>query len=255
MALTDEQILQQINVLTTKTSENTQMAYKTNDILNKALNPDIFSGNNTKIVNAINLVASMADVATATSNAVSEKLNSILLDIDSTDNVAIWENVKDLMGKDTIIEGLESILQGQRQEQILGISAEDEGKVLSIDINDQGNAVLKAIDMIASTPSSMEALYVSYTNTNIPTVKNVKTALDNIFNQLANGNVGDGELGGGTIVGNITWDMIMDKPNVASELGIESNNLVLRDSDGYVLSAVSFMTDDEVNEILEDMQN
>ena len=137
MALTDEQILQQINVLTTKTSENTQMAYKTNDILNKALNPDIFSGNNTKIVNAINLVASMADVATATSNAVSEKLNSILLDIDSTDNVAIWENVKDLMGKDTIIEGLESILQGQRQEQILGISAEDEGKVLSIDINDQ----------------------------------------------------------------------------------------------------------------------
>ena len=104
MALTEEQILQQINVLTTKTSENTQMTYKTNGTLNKALNPDVFSGTNTKIVNAINLLASMADTATATSIAVAEKLNSILLDIDATDNVAVWENVKNLMEKNTIIE-------------------------------------------------------------------------------------------------------------------------------------------------------
>jgi hypothetical protein len=255
LAMTDEELMLQMNILASKTDSNPNMPYKANATLNKGLNPTYFTGQSTKIVNAINDLASKANNSTLVAQNVADKVNEILLDITTTDNAPIWANVKELMGKDTIIEGLESILQGQRQEQILGISAKDKGKVLSIDTDDQGNAVLKAIDMIASTPSSMEALYVSYTNAKVPTVKNVKTALDNIFNQLANGNTGDGGLGGGTIVGNITWDMIMDKPNVASELGIESDNLVLRDSDGYVLSSISFMTDDEVNEILEDMQN
>ena len=230
MALTEEQILQQINVLTTKTSENTQMTYKTNGALNKALNPNTFSGSNTKIVNAINLLASMADVATATSNAVSEKLNSILLDIDVTDNAAIWENVKNLMEKNTIIEGLESILQGEHADKILGLNASDAGKVLSIDVDNNGNAVLKAIDAIAGgggKPVDVSVESLQYANDKAPEVTNVKEALDHVIDKIAEGNFGGGELGGGTIVGEITWDMIDDRPEfIADNLELTDSQLI-----------------------------
>ena len=46
MALSEEQIKQQIDVLTTKTSENPEMVYKAIAALNKGLNPEYFSGNN-----------------------------------------------------------------------------------------------------------------------------------------------------------------------------------------------------------------
>lgn len=254
MALTDEQILQQINVLTTKTSENTQMTYRTNGTLNKALNPDIFSGNNTKIVNAINLVASMADTAAATSNAVSEKLNSILLDIDSVDNIAIWENVKGLMGKDTIIEGLESILQGQKQEQILGISAKDIGKVLSIDVNEKGEAIIKAIDQIGSGSSgSAKVEDIAYENSQVSTITNVKDALDYLVDQVKNSDFG-GELGGETIVGEITWDMIDDRPQIIAD-GLEMTNDALQLKDGdSVVSSVMLVTNEDIETIIEELE-
>lgn len=256
MALTEEQILQQINVLTTKTSENTQMTYKTNGTLNKALNPDVFSGTNTKIVNAINLVASMADTATATANAVSEKLNSILLDIDATDTAAIWENVKNLMEKDTIIEGLESILQGEHADKILGLNAADAGKVLSIDVDDNGNAVLKAIDAIAggngeSVDVSVESL--QYANDNAPEVTNVKEALDHVINKIAEGNFGDGELGGGSIVGEITWDMIDDRPEfIADDLELTDSQLILKDGTS-ILSTVELIDDEDILNIIDNL--
>ena len=91
------------------------------------------------------------------------------------------ENVKVLMGKNTVIEGIEAILQGQQVDKVLGLDPADQGKVLSIDVDDQGKAVLKAIEMAASEPQDLTALNVSYTNSKVPTVKNVKTALDNIF--------------------------------------------------------------------------
>lgn len=259
MALTDEQILQQINVLTTKTSDNPNMAYKTNATLNKGLDPNFFTGNNTKIVNAINALASDSKKAITSVQAVANKVNEILLDTSDDTNASIWENVKDLMDAETIIEGIEKILQGEQVDKILGLDPANQGKVLSIDVDDQGKAILKAIDMIASGPQDLTALDISYTNSKVPTVKNVKTALDNIFTQLANGNTGggEGELGGGVIVGEITWDMIDDKPNIGNKLSMTAvqGRLALLDENNTVISNVPLTTDNDIEEIINDFKN
>ena len=259
MALTDEQILQQINVLTTKTSDNPDMVYKTNATLNKGLDPNVFTGNNTKIVNAINTLASDSKKAMASVQAVANKVNEILLDTSDDTNAAIWENTKNLMGTETIIEGIEKILQGQQVDKILDLDVADKGKVLSVDIDENGKAILKAIDMIASGSSTVEAIDIAYTNSKVPTVKNVKTALDSIFTQLANGNTGggDGELGGGVIVGEITWDMIDDKPNVGSKLSMTAvqGRLALLDENNTVISNVPLTTDSDIEEIIDSFKS
>ena len=254
--MTDEELILQMNILTSKTESNSNMPYKSNATLNKGLNPEHFTGNSTKIVNAINdLAANIGNVVTVSQN-VANKVNEILLDTSTTDNAAIWENVKDLMGKNTIIEGIETILEGQQVDKVLGLDPANKGKVLSIDVDDQGKAILKAIEMAASESQDLTALNVSYTNSNVPTVKNVKTALDNIFTQLANGNTGDsGGSEGGVIVGDITWDMIVDRPQVPSKLQLVSNRLALVDEDGIILSSVSMMTDAEVDSLIEEIKN
>ena len=259
MALTDEQILQQINVLTTKTSDNPNMTYKTNSTLNKGLDPSFFTGNNTKIVNAINMLASDSKKSIASVQAVANKVNEILLDTSNDTNATIWENVKDLMGTETIIEGIEKILQGQQVDKILNLDVADKGKVLSVDVDENGKAILKAIDMIASGPSTIEAIDIAYTNSKVPTVKNVKTALDNIFTQLANGNTGggDNEWGGGVIVGEITWDMIDDKPNIGSKISMTAvqGRLTLLDAENNVISNVPLTTDSDIEEIIDSFKS
>ena len=253
--MTDEELMLQMNILASKTDSNPNMPYKANATLNKGLNPTYFTGQSTKIVNAINDLASKVNNSTIVAQNVADKVNEILLDITTTDNAPIWENVKDLMGAETIIEGIEKILQGQQVDKILNLDVADKGKVLSIDVDDQGKAILKAIEMAASEPQDLTALNVSYTNSNVPTVKNVKTALDNIFTQLANGNTGGGDFEGGVIVGDITWDMIVDRPQVPSKLQLVSNRLALVDEDGIVLSSVNMMTDAEVDSLIEEMGN
>lgn len=254
--MTDEELMLQMNILASKTDSNPNMSYKANATLNKGLNPTYFTGQSTKIVNAINDLASKVNNSTIVAQNVADKVNEILLDITTTDNAPIWENVKDLMGVETIIEGIEKILQGQQVDKILDLDVADKGKVLSVDVDDQGKAILKAIEMAASEPQDLTALNVSYTNSKVPTVKNVKTALDNIFTQLANGNTGDGgEFEGGIIVGDITWDMIVDRPQVPNKLQLVSNRLALVDEDGIILSSVSMMTDAEVDSLIEEMKN
>jgi hypothetical protein len=257
LAMTDDELMLQMNILASKTESNPNMPYKSNATLNKGLNPEFFTGNSTKIVNAINDLASKANNAMEVSQNVANKVNEILLDTSMSDNIAIWENVKDLMGKETIIEGIEAILQGKQVDKVLGLNVADQGKVLSIDVDDQGKAVLKAIDMIASEPQDLTALNISYTNSKVPTVKNVKTALDNIFTQLANGNTGGGELGGGVIVGEITWDMIDDKPNIGSKLSMTAvqGRLALLDENNTVISNVPLTTDSDIEEIINNFKN
>lgn len=53
----------QFNVLSTKTADNTKMTYKSSATLNKALNPNVFTGASTSIVNAINATYSRAEEA------------------------------------------------------------------------------------------------------------------------------------------------------------------------------------------------
>ena len=250
MAMTDEELKLQMEILTSKTESNPNMVYKANAALNKALNPAFFSGNGTKIVNAINDLATKADQAIVTSQTVAEKVNSILMDVDTTDNAVIWEAVKELMGKNTIIEGLQEILSGNKVDKILGVDESDKGKLLSVDVDEDGNVILKAIDAILNggTPNVSE---IKYVNSKVPSVQNVKGALDYLFNNMGSGN--SGELGGGVFVGEITWDMIEDKPEVIPDnIRLADNMLQLREG-SEVVSAVQLMTSKEVDDLLESM--
>lgn len=208
MALTEEQILQQINVLTTKTSENTSMAYKANATLNKGLNPEYFSGNNTKIVNALNLLAEKNAANDLTTKTVAAKVNEILLDTTSGSGIVIWAETKELMGKDTIIEGINSILKGEKAVQILGVTEADINKVLSVAVDENGDLILKAIDQIS---------------------------------------------GGGSIEKDVTWEDILDKPEViVDSMELSEDSLSLKDGD-RIVSSIPLMTEADVTELIEQL--
>lgn len=208
MALTEEQILQQINVLTTKTSENTSMAYKANATLNKGLNPEYFSGNNTKIVNALNLLAEKNAANDLTTKTVAAKVNEILLDTTSGSGIVIWAETKELMGKDTIIEGINSILKGEKAVQILGVTEADINKVLSVAVDENGGLILKAIDQIS---------------------------------------------GGGSIEKDVTWEDILDKPEVIVDgMELSEDSLNLKDGD-KIVSSILLMTEADVTELIEQL--
>jgi hypothetical protein len=252
MALTEEQILQQINVLTTKTSENTSMVYKTNATLNKGLNPSYFSGNSTKIVNALNDLANKNSINEATTLRVASKVNEILLDIDDSYGSAEWAEAKELMGKNTIIEGIISLLSGEKIAQVLGIDEDAIGKVLSVDTNADGNLILKAVDQIAGGSAEVKVEDILYENRYNADLTNVKQALDYLVNTVAN-NEFEGGLGGGSIVGEITWDMIDDRPTeIADNLLLTGTHLELKDGD-TVISSVPLLANNEVDEIVQSL--
>lgn len=108
MALTDEQKVLQADILTEKTDSDTNpnMIYSTSAAKNKALNPDTFSGNNSKVVNAINLTYKQAEKAIATVDNFSTKVNEVLLDVGSTSGLAKLEQLRTDMGQQTLVEGL-----------------------------------------------------------------------------------------------------------------------------------------------------
>lgn len=108
MALTDEQKVLQADILTEKTdsSTNPNMTYSTSTAKNKALNPNYFSGNDTKVVNAINATFKQAEKAIATVDNFSSKVNEVLLDVGSTNGLAKLEQLRTDMGQQTLVEGL-----------------------------------------------------------------------------------------------------------------------------------------------------
>lgn len=108
MALTDEQKVLQADILTEKTDSdtNSNMTYSISAAKNKALNPDTFSGNNSKVVNAINLTYKQAEKAITTVDNFSTKVNEVLLDVGSTSGLAKLEQLRTDMGQQTLVEGL-----------------------------------------------------------------------------------------------------------------------------------------------------
>lgn len=242
MALTDEELLQQVNILATKTDESTNpnMVYKTNATLNKGLNPEYFSGQYTKIVNALNQLAKNSEITETRADDVATKVNSILLDIDTYEGGPIWEAVQGLMGKETIIEGLQLLLEGGRQQQVLGLTVDDIGKVLSVAQDDEGNLITKAVEMIAGGGSvtDITAADVSYSNENFAEITNVASAIDYL---LANGGSG--------VASSIEWDNIMNKPEIASSIALTETELVLQ-SDNGTMSAVPLMVDNDIDTII-----
>lgn len=249
MAMSEEQLLLQMEILASKTSDNANMPFKGNATLNKGLNPEYFSGNATKIVNAINQLASTADMAIETSQNVANKLNELLLDTNTTDNALIWDNVKGLMGKETIIEGLEQMLQGKQADKILGIKASDVNKVLTVDVDGSGKVYVKPVENMPAGDAVVEPPKVDeieYLNDDVPEISNVKEALDYAVSQLAKGNFGDG----GTIIGGITWDMIEGKPeHIVDSLVLTEDHLQLKDG-ASVISTVPILSDSDVEELI-----
>lgn len=246
MAMTDEELMLQLEILTSKTESNPNMVYKANAALNKALNPSYFSGNATKIVNAINDLAVKTDQSIVIAKTVAQKVNDILLDVDTADNAVIWENVKELMGKETIIEGIEEILKGNRVDNILGISSADYGKVLSVDVNDEGRAIVNAVNV----GDIINAYSIGYMNYSYPSLSNVSDALDYILNNMENGGGYDGGYGGGYDE-QIFWDMILGKPFIPDNLNIEDGKLQLREG-SRPISEIPLATDEDIEAILQE---
>jgi hypothetical protein len=238
--MTDEELMLQLEILTSKTESNPNMVYKANAALNKALNPSFFSGNATKIVNAINDLAVKTDQSIVTAKAVAQKVNDILLDVDTADNAAIWENVKELMGKETIIEGIEEILKGNRVDNILGISSADYGKVLSVDVNNEGRAIVNAVNV----GDIINAFSIGYMNYSYPSLSNVSDALDYILNNMENGGGYDGGYDE-----QIFWDMIIGRPFVPDNLNIEDGKLQLREG-SRPISEIPLATEEDIEAIL-----
>ena len=234
MAMSDEELLLQMNILASKTEDNPDMVFKANKTLNKGLNPEYFTGNNTKIVNAINMLAETTVKVTDVSSLVTEKVNELLLDTSVDENKLLWDKLKELMEMDTIIEGLHRILDGKQQDKILGITPDDIGKILSVAQAEDGEMMVKAIDNILN-PSQME-----YTHEEHPEVKTVESALDKLFELQGNG------------ISEVTWDMIMNKPEIPTGLELTNESLVMMSENGN-MSEVPLMTDEDVNNLLSDL--
>lgn len=235
MAMTDDELKLQMDILTSRTDQNPDMVYKTVASLNKGLNPEYFTGNNTKIVNAINFLAENSVMVSELSEAVANKVNELLLDTSSDANKLIWDNVKELMEMNTIIEGIQRILEGKQQDKILGITPDDIGKILSVSQAEDGEMMVKAIDNIIK-PSQIE-----YKNETYPEINNVEDALNVLFIKQAN------------MIDELIWDKIMNKPEIPAALELTEEELRLLNDEGEEMSSVQLMTDEDILNIISNL--
>lgn len=243
MALTDEQLAIQLQVLTEKTSSNASMIYTKSTRTNKALNPDKFSNNNSKIVNAINLlyddsVKTQADAATST-----QILNNVLGSTLVPENETEWNSVVEILRSispsyKNMINASKAILTGEAISQILQVSAADKGKLLSIDLDEENNVIIKTV-AAGGTGSggditTLDASNVTYTNTNVASLTNVKEAID----YMLNNNVSE-----------INWENIKNKPNFVDSLELTDSALLLKSGETSV-STVELINDNDITEIV-----
>jgi hypothetical protein len=178
MALSEDVLKLQLDILASKTSDNPDMIFKKNATLNKGLNPDYFSGQYTKIVNALNQLADSSNKANIAVTSFMDKMNNILLDTSNEDNSRIFEQLQLLMEAPTIIEGMQNMLQGNTQEQLLNLKQEDIGKFLTVGKTEDNKLVLNTIDLILNAES------IEYANESLPEMHNVKEALDYVVEEI-----------------------------------------------------------------------
>lgn len=234
MSLSTDELLLQMNILATKTDPetNSNMVYSTIAALNKGLNPEYFSGNNTKIVNAINKIAvDIKNTSTMVTDLIT-KTNSVLMDTYSEENKIIWEKVQELMEKSTIIEGLQRMLEGKQQDKILGITPDDIGKILSVDQAEDGEMMVKAIDFV------LNADHIEYEHEDFPEIKTMGDALDKLFEVQE------------AAIGKLTWEMIENKPDLGNSLELNNEGLHLKSEEDEILSTVELATDLDIDNII-----
>lgn len=236
MALTAEQLVLQMELLTSKTDSTTNpnIIFKPSTALNKGLNPDYFTGNNTKLVNAINKLAKSNDSTAILVASLGDKFNNVLLDVSDGVNQVLWQDTQKLMAKDTLIEGIKHILEGNRQEQILGLKQTDVGKCLVVAESETGEGlIVKAIDNMFSSAES-----ISYVNETKPEITSVKDALDLILSKQ--------------LEDVIEWGDIEDKPLIPNGLVLTEDALVMRENEEDI-STVPLMNNDDIDNILESL--
>lgn len=246
MALTDEELQLQLNILANRTDQNSSMVFKANAILNKGLNPDFFTGQSTKIVNALNDLAAKADQAIATANAAAAKINSMVLDNDDSEKQIVWQELQELMGQGTLVEGLKEVLLGKRIQLMLDLNSEDVGKVLSVAKKDDDSLVVKAIDMIAGgeggSVADLAAEDIKYDHDTFK-FDNVKNALDFILANFGNNEQPAVE---------IHWEDIIGKPEFANNLIMANGKLCLQSESGTIAS-VDITNDLDIDEIVNEL--
>lgn len=231
MALTEDEILQQINVLTKKTSDNPEMLYKSSATLNKALDPEHFSGQNTKIVNAINKLAKDFAILEAYVNDTAGKNDDIILDVHTDINAPIWKETQELMGAENIIEGINSILKGEHQHHLLGLTADDIDKILVVKQDEDGHAIVQAID------SHDEP----YNNEKHEDITSVGQAIDILLDHL--------DINKNLI---LDWDNILNKPEekpAANNLVLTEGSLQLTDEE-TTLASIDVTIDSDIDDIV-----
>lgn len=240
MALTDEQVLQQLNVLTEKTSDNASMKYTKSTRTNKGLNPEKFSSYNSKIVNAINLLYNDSLKIQADAAASTQMINDVMGSTLVTENQEVWNSVIEILTNikpayKNMIYASKAILTGEAISQILQVSKEDKGKLLSIDLDEENNVIIKTVPAgSGGSITSLDASAVTYSNTNITSLTNVKEAID----YMLTNNVSE-----------INWENIKNKPDLADGLGLTDTALVLKSGEKD-MSTVELMNETDVTEIV-----
>ena len=92
-------------VFTTKldTKTNPLMVYKASAVLNKGLNPELFAGNNTKIVNVLNSLQKNINMAVNTVGNVYTKFNPVVGDTDVPEVKVYYNALKEATGQESLL--------------------------------------------------------------------------------------------------------------------------------------------------------
>lgn len=105
----------QYDVLTIKldSTTNPKLIYRNSTNVNKGLDPSLFSGNNTKIVNILNNFAKNIDLAVSTAQYVYSVYNPVILDTLTDEGKALLEKMRLATGKDTLVESVTALANGE----------------------------------------------------------------------------------------------------------------------------------------------
>ena len=105
----------QYDVLTIKldSTTNPKLKYKKMTAANKGLDPSLFSGDNTKIVNILNSFAKNIDLAVKTAQQVYSTYNPVILDTVTDEGKALLEKMRLATGKDTLVESVTALANGE----------------------------------------------------------------------------------------------------------------------------------------------
>ena len=105
----------QYDVLTIKldSTTNPKLIYRGSPAANKGLDPSLFSGNDTKIVNILNKFAESVDLATKSVKKDYSTYNPVILDTITDEGKALLEKMRLATGKDTLVESVTALANGE----------------------------------------------------------------------------------------------------------------------------------------------